>query len=146
MLPDARGHGKSEGNYIGFGWPERKDYLQWITQVLQNNGLNEKITLFGVSMGAATVMMVSGEDLPNNVQSIVEDCGYSSAYEELSYQLNKLYQLPPVPILQATSVVAKIRAGYYLGEADAKKQLKKNQTPILFIHGDRSELSMSFTL
>ena len=29
LVPDARGHGKSEGDYIGFGWPERKDYVQW---------------------------------------------------------------------------------------------------------------------
>ncbi|HBM7987392.1 TPA: alpha/beta hydrolase [Enterococcus faecalis] len=60
LAPDARGHGKSQGDYIGFGWPDRKDYVQWIEKVLTDNGQQEQITLYGVSMGAATVMMTSG--------------------------------------------------------------------------------------
>ena len=61
LAPDARGHGKSQGDYIGFGWPDRKDYVQWIEKVLTENGQQEQITLYGVSMGAATVMMTSGK-------------------------------------------------------------------------------------
>lgn len=49
-------------DYIGFGWPERKDYVQWINKVLENNGKSQEIVLYGVSMGAATVMMTSGEN------------------------------------------------------------------------------------
>lgn len=64
LLPDARGHGESGGGYIGFGWPERKDYLKWIGRVLDENGADSQIVLHGVSMGGATVMMTSGEDLP----------------------------------------------------------------------------------
>ena len=51
LAPDARGHGKSQGDYIGFGWPDRKDYVQWIEKVLTENGQQEQITLYGVSMG-----------------------------------------------------------------------------------------------
>ena len=29
FMPDARGHGKSEGNYYGFGWPDRLDLIDW---------------------------------------------------------------------------------------------------------------------
>ena len=32
-------------------------------------------------MGGATVMMVSGGELPTNVKAIVEDCGYTSVWE-----------------------------------------------------------------
>lgn len=135
LVPDARGHGKSEGDYIGFGWHERKDYLQWIDQVLQNQGKDETITLYGLSMGAATVMMVSGEQLPANVVSIVEDCGYASVKEELTYQLKDLFDLPAFPMIPITSLVTKVRAGYFFGEADATQQLAKNELPIFFIHG-----------
>lgn len=76
-MPDARGHGRSEGDYIGFGWDERKDYLQWIDRVIKNDPASE-IVLHGVSMGGATVMMTSGEKLPENVKAFIEDCGYSS--------------------------------------------------------------------
>lgn len=136
LVPDARGHGKSEGDYIGFGWHERKDYVKWIDQVLETNGQSEEIVLYGISMGAATVMMTSGESLPTNVKAIIEDCGYSSVNEELAYQLNELFSLPPFPLIQVTSLMTKIRAGYFFGEADAIKQLEKNQLPMLYIHGD----------
>lgn len=135
LVPDARGHGKSEGDYIGFGWHERKDYLQWIDQVLEKQGRDEQITLYGVSMGGATVMMVSGEKLPKNVVSIIEDCGYASVNEELTYQLKELFDLPAFPMIPITSLVTKVRAGYFFGEADATKQLAENTRPMFFIHG-----------
>ncbi|MCM3340931.1 alpha/beta hydrolase [Paenibacillus sp. MER TA 81-3] len=135
LLPDARGHGKSEGNYIGFGWPERKDYVKWIDKVIEHTGDQAQIVLHGVSMGGATVMMTSGEDLPPNVKAIVEDCGYTSVTDELTYQLQRMYHLPSVPIVQTTSLLTKIRAGYSFGEASALEQIKKSKTPMLFIHG-----------
>ncbi|MGM0165117.1 hypothetical protein IGI39_000058 [Enterococcus sp. AZ135] len=138
LMPDARGHGKSEGNYIGFGWDERKDYLQWIDRVVKKDAQSE-IVLHGVSMGAATVMMTSGEKLPENVKAFVEDCGYSSVNGELSYQLKQMFNLPSFPLIPVTSLVTKVRAGYFFGEADTLKQLKKNQLPMLFIHGDKDD-------
>lgn len=145
LIPDARGHGKSEGTYIGFGWPERKDYLKWLDQVIKKNGKEAPITLYGISMGAATVMMTSGEKLPTNVKAIVEDCGYTSADEELAYKLKDMYGLPKFPLIQVTSLITKIRANYYFGEASSVKQLKKNKTPMLFIHGDADKF-VPFTM
>ncbi|MGM0214380.1 alpha/beta hydrolase [Enterococcus sp. AZ109] len=139
LLPDARGHDASEGDYIGFGWDERKDYQQWIQEVLTKTNPDEAIVLHGVSMGAATVMMTSGEKLPDNVKAIVEDCGYTSAKDELTYQLKQMFNLPPFPLIPVTSLVTKIRAGYFFGEADAVKQLHNNTTPMLFIHGDKDD-------
>jgi fermentation-respiration switch protein FrsA (DUF1100 family) len=137
LLPDARGHGTSEGNYIGFGWPERKDYLLWIQKVLDVVGDNSQIVLHGVSMGGATVMMVSGEELPSAVKAIIEDCGYTSVDKELAWQLKRLYNLPPFPLMNVTSLITRIRAGYSFYEASALRQVQKSKTPMLFIHGDQ---------
>lgn len=135
LMPDARGHGQSEGDYIGFGWPERKDYLLWINQVIEQVGEAAEIVLHGISMGGATVMMVSGEEVVGQVKVIIEDCGYTSAYDQLAYQLKRMYKLPPFPMLPATSLVTKLVAGYSFSEASALKQVAKSKLPILFIHG-----------
>ncbi|WP_050615140.1 alpha/beta hydrolase [Bacillus testis] len=136
LMPDARGHGESEGNYIGFGWHERKDYLRWIQTVLNMNGNSTQIVLHGVSMGGATVLMTSGEQLPQQVKAIIDDCGYTSAEDVLTYQLKQLYNLPRFPIVPSTSLYTKIKDGYSFSEASALKQVEKAKLPILFIHGD----------
>ena len=135
LLPDDRGHGKSEGSYIGFGWVDRKDYLGWIDFILNRVGEASQIVLHGVSMGGATVLMVSGEVLPEAVKAIVSDCSYTSVHDELKYQLKRLYKLPSFPILNSTSLLTKLRAGYSFKEASALEQVKKSNTPTLFIHG-----------
>lgn len=134
LMPDARGHGNSEGDYIGMGWPERLDIVQWVNGLVAQYPSCE-IVLYGISMGGATVMMTSGEQLPKNVKAIVEDCGYTSAYDEFAYQLDAIFGLPAVPIMQFASFVAWVRAGYRLPAASAVKQVAKSETPILFIHG-----------
>lgn len=135
LMPDSRGHGKSEGTYIGFGWQDRLDYIDWIDQVIEKNGEDSIISLHGVSMGGATVMMVSGEKLPPQVKVIVEDCGYTSVYEELSYQLEKVFNMPDFPMIPLTSLLTEIKAGYNFYEASAIEQVKKSKVPMLFIHG-----------
>ena len=135
LIPDARGHGQSEGDYIGMGWHDRFDVVSWIDNIVSLNE-NAEIVLYGVSMGGATVMMASGEDLPTNVKAIIEDCGYSSVWDEFSYQLKAIFHLPSFPIMQFSSVVTKLKAGYTLGEASAVEQVAKSKTPMLFIHGD----------
>lgn len=134
LIPNARGHGKSEGGYIGMGWHDRLDFVQWANEIIAVSPFSQ-IVLYGVSMGGATVMMVSGEDLPENIKVIVEDCGYSSVWGEFSYQLTGIFGLPEFPFINFASLVTKIRAGYFFGEASAVEQVAKSETPIMFIHG-----------
>jgi len=138
LIPDLRGHGKSEGDYIGMGWDDRGDILSWINYIIEKDS-NAKIVLHGISMGAGAVMMTSGEELPSNVQAIVEDCGYTSAWDEFSYQLDILFGYPEFPILNMASLVTRVRAGYWLGDASAIKQVAKAKVPMLFIHGDKDD-------
>lgn len=138
LMPDLRAHGKSEGKYIGMGWLDKNDIILWIDYLIATYG-NIKIILYGISMGAATVMMTSGEELPSNVRMVIEDCGYTSAWEELSYELRHLFHLPPFPALNNANLITRIKAGYSLRKASCIKQIKKSKIPILFIHGDQDK-------
>ena len=138
LLPDARGHGQSEGGYIGMGWPERRDLCGWIGRINENCGApGPDIVLMGVSMGGATVMMTAGEALPENVRAIVEDCGYTSAWDEFRYQMKRTFGVPPFPVLYTTDALLRRRAGFSMRQASSVEQLKKCRTPILFIHGGK---------
>lgn len=134
LVPDLRAHGKSEGEIIGMGWLDRLDLLEWIHFVLSKNK-NAQIILLGGSMGAATVMMTSGEALPENVKGLIADCGYSSVANEFGAMLKAAFKLPGFPILNMASHIAKKKAGYSLTEASAVNQLQHNSLPTLFIHG-----------
>ena len=138
LIPDLRGHCKSEGDYIGMGWKDRLDIISWINFIIKENP-NAEIVLHGTSMGAATVLMTSGENLPSNVKAIVADCAYTSAWDEFSYQLETYLKVPSYYILNVTNMVTKLKAGYSLKEASALESVKKATVPILFIHGDKDK-------
>ncbi|MFS1663281.1 alpha/beta hydrolase [Streptococcus sp. zg-JUN1979] len=138
LMPDNIAHGNSKGQLIGYGWNDRLNVLKWADILIRQNPSVE-ITLFGVSMGGATVMMASGEELPSQITTIIEDCGYTSVWDELAYQAKELYNLPAFPLLYEVSALSKIRAGFSYGEASSVKQLAKNKLPILFIHGEKDD-------
>lgn len=132
---DCRGSGESQGDYTTMGWLDRLDVRDWCNKLVSDDP-KSTIVLYGISMGGATVMMTSGETLPENVKCIVEDCGYTSAYGIFSYQLKELFHLPSFPVMNAASTVTNLRSGFTLKEASSVEQLKKNHLPIFFIHGD----------
>lgn len=135
LIPDLRGHGFSEGDYIGMGWDDREDIIQWIDYLLSKDS-HASVILYGVSMGAATVMDVAGERLPHQVKAIIEDCGYTSVWDIFKAHID-MNNMESEVALHMASLVTKIRAGYYLEDVRPIEQVKKSQTPMLFIHGDQ---------
>ncbi|MDO5334746.1 MAG: alpha/beta hydrolase [Coriobacteriia bacterium] len=135
LAPAARAHAGSGGDYIGMGWPERLDVVKWIEAIVSRDP-EARILVFGESMGAATAMNVAGEELPSQVKCIIEDCGYTSVWDEFSVQLADVFGLPSFPLLDVANVVCNLRAGYDFHAASSLEQLKKAEVPMLFIHGD----------
>lgn len=135
LMPDARAHGASEGEYIGFGCLDRQDALSWIRWAIQECGRDIKIMLHGTSMGGATVLMASGLELPDNVKGIVSDCGFTSPKEVFTHVLNHMYHLPAFPAIQGADLINRKLAGYGMDECNARREVRKAKVPILFIHG-----------
>ena len=139
LLPDLRGCGESEGRYIGMGWPDRKDMLRWIDWILERDSAAQ-IVLYGISMGGATVMMTAGEELPDQVKAVVEDCGYTSVTDIFADEMKALFHLPAFPLLNIADFLSPFRAGYSFSDASALKQLAHARVPVLFIHGSADPL------
>lgn len=135
MIVDERSHGRSEGTYIGFGCLDRHDAKIWIDYLVKRLGEDCSIVLHGDSMGAATVLMTTGLDLPKQVKAAVSDCAFTSAWDVFCAVLKNMYHLPAFPIMQIANQMVKKNAGYELDECNARREVKKAQIPILFIHG-----------
>ncbi|GHU99793.1 alpha/beta hydrolase [Spirochaetia bacterium] len=144
FMADNRAHGKSGGKYIGMGWLDRKDYLGWLAMLIEKTGEDTEIVLHGISMGAAAVMMMGGEKLPPQVKCIVDDCGYSTVFDEFKYQIKKMFGLPAFPFLYLADIEAKLLAGYSFTEASALEAVKKTRVPIFFIHGANDDFNPTY--
>lgn len=141
---DNQAAGKSEGKYLGFGYIENLDLKDWIKK-LQKVRPNDKIILFGASMGAATVMLSSKNDLPKNVKLIIEDSGYTSAYDILSYHCQKRYHIKGRLLIHGISLISRVRAGFSYQKTDCRKALSENKIPILFMHG-KNDFTVPFEM
>lgn len=138
LIPYMRATGESEGEYIGMGWLDKDDLQCWINKIIEQNN-NANIVLHGSSMGAATVLMASGDDLPSNVKAIIEDSGYTSVWDIFASEAKVRFGLPEFPVLNMFEIVANFRAKYDIKKASALEQVKKANIPILFIHGDSDD-------
>ena len=136
LLPDLRNSGLSGGNSIQMGWLDRIDVRQWMDVTNSMFGDSTKMVLHGISMGAATVMMESGDPQPKYVKCFVEDCGYTSVWDEFKLQLNDEFGLPSFPILDAANMLCQMEYGWNFKEASALNQVAKCKLPMFFIHGD----------
>ncbi len=134
VMPELHACGESEGDAIQMGWKDRLDVLHWM-KLFQT----DTMVVHGVSMGAATTMMLSGEKMPETIKDLrfVEDCGYTSVWDEFALQLDEMFGLPAFPLMYTTSLLCRLRYGWSFGEASALEQVKKSTHPMLFIHGDK---------
>ena len=139
LLPDLHAHGESEGEAVQMGWLDRLDVLQWMDTAHHLFGDSTRMVVHGISMGAATTMMVSGERLPAYVKCFVEDCGYTSVWDEFSGELKNQFGLPTFPLLDVTSWLCGLKYGWTFREASALEQVRKCTLPMLFIHGDKDD-------
>ena len=132
VMPDLHAHGLSEGDMIQMGWLDRRDALHWLAMFQ-----TDTMVVHGVSMGAATAMMMSAMEMPRAIRDIrfIDDCGYTSVWEEFAGELKNQFGLPEFPLMFSTSLLCKLRYGWSFGEASAIKEVKRSAHPMLFIHG-----------
>jgi fermentation-respiration switch protein FrsA (DUF1100 family) len=138
FIVDQRCAGESEGHTITFGINERRDCLKWIDFAIEHFGSDVKIILTGISMGAATVLMAGGEELPPNVVGILADCGYSSAREIMAHVMGQM-GLPAKLCYPFVKLGARIFGGFDLDETSPAEAVKNCRLPVIFFHGESDD-------
>ena len=126
VMPDLHAHGLSEGDMIQMGWFDRKDAVHWLT-VFQT----DTMVVHGVSMGGATTMMTSAEPLPPGIRDIhfVDDCGYTSVWDEFSGEIQNQFGLPPFPLMYTTNLLCKLWLDWSFNEASALDAVRRSPHP-----------------
>lgn len=133
LYAEQRGQGSSDGEYIGFGLLERYDCLQWAKWVCKRTDL--PVYLAGVSMGAATVLMTTGFDLPDGVRGVFADCGYTSAKAIWKHVVENNMHIPYKFYSAAVDGICRQKIQYASDGYSCTEALQNCKVPVLFIHG-----------
>ena len=135
LLIDQRASGKSEGAFITFGAKEKTDIRNWCEYLSANNSKGLPIYLYGISMGAASVLCALDQGVGSVINGVIADCGFSSARSILAYRARHTFHTPSFPVLNLMELYCSLRAGFRFAEADAEQTLRSTTVPVLFIHG-----------
>ena len=138
LIVDQRSCGESAGKAITFGICEHLDCLRWVDFAVGYFGADCKIILTGISMGASTVLMAAGKQLPPNVIGVLADCGFTSA-REIMAQVIRQMGLPPILVYPFVKLGAKLYGGFDLEQCSALEAAANIQVPVIFFHGEQDD-------
>ena len=138
LIPRQRSHGESEGEYMTFGALEAKDCADWCRYIDKFRHIGN-IFIYGVSMGASTVMLATAEDLPETVRGYIADCGFTSGAEIIErtgrHNLGIWYNLFKNGVMK----LIRKRTGVDMAKADCRKALARTKLPGLFFCGEEDK-------
>ena len=141
LLPDLRGHGRSEGSKIGFGSFDHKDIKLWIDYLVERFGEDIEIVLHGISMGAATAMLVNNTSPREQVKLVVEDCGFTNAYDVVKNKIKTMIGFEPRIMVFFINIFCNILSGYDLKkDCNPLETMKNAKNPVMFVHGGKDPL------
>ena len=138
LIVDQRCSGASEGTVITFGVKEHRDCLEWVRFAVEHFGPDVRLILTGISMGASTVLMAGGRELPENVIGILADCGFTSA-KEIIYAVIRNMKLPPILVYPFVKLGARIFGHFDLEAWSAVEAVKHCKVPVIFFHGEADD-------
>ena len=137
LYVEQRAQNESDGEYMSFGILERYDCLEWIKWANKRTEEKLPIYLHGISMGAATVLMTTGFELPENVCGVIADCGFTSVPAIWKHVVKNRLHIPYSSLAANRTYKKRIHVG--TKEYSTKDALSSNKIPVLFIHGEEDD-------
>ena len=136
LMPDARAHGESGGEYTGFGYLEQRDIPCWLKWIEENLG-EQRVLIWGVGTGANTALYAADSGLlTDNVAFIVAESPYASLHELAKYTLWDTFEVPSFPFLAPIEwKLAASDAGYTVKDLELADKLAAGSAdvPVLFL-------------
>lgn len=136
LLPEQRGQGRSGGDCMAFGLLERFDCLAWLHWLNAHGCQDLPVYLFGISMGASTVLMAGGLELPSNVRGIIADCGFTSPGAIWKHVAGKNLKIGFRLWSMGANALCKKRLHMGMDDYSTTLALADCRVPVLLIHGD----------
>lgn len=136
LLIDPRAHGKSEGEYFGYGVLEQQDLRCWLDWAENDLG-SDRILIWGEATGANTALFADANGLlDDQVCLVVAESPYASLTTLAGRSMFHWYTVPAFPFLNAIEYkVNHGNTGYQVSDTDLSKALSGAQleTPVLFL-------------
>jgi fermentation-respiration switch protein FrsA (DUF1100 family) len=134
LFAEQRGQGESGGEYMGFGLLERHDCVDWVRWANEHHG-TLPVYLCGISMGASTVLMAAGLELPENVRGIIADCGYTSPEAIWKHVAKDNLGLSYGTRSAAARDLCRKKIQVGIDDYSCVDAMQECEVPVLFIHG-----------
>lgn len=133
LFVDQRGQNGSSGKFVTFGVRESRDAARWVEY--HNRNLRQcPVILDGISMGASTVLMAMGLELPENVVGVIADSGFSSPREIIAHVFRRVTHLPGWLVMGAVGLWCRVLGGFPVNHCTLETT-KGSNLPLFLLHG-----------
>ena len=130
---DFRGSGASEGNYTSVGYDEGQDVKAAYDWAFRQN-VNQKIYLFGVSMGAVAVLRGMSQYQDMRPQGLVLECPFGTILDASKGRLRTLHA-PEEPLAHLIVFTGSLQNGFWGFNHDAVAYARTVRVPTLLQWG-----------
>jgi len=119
------------------GYYESYDLKKWLHYATRNYGAKINILLHGVSMGAATAIMVTRFRESKQVKTLILDSCFTNFKDSLKLSIKKQYLRIFLPGISITSYIF---LKFFLKDINPHKYIKNVCIPTLFIYGTNDKV------
>lgn len=135
LYAEQRGQNASGGQHITFGLLERLDCLEWANWAPRHTVPGLPVYLAGISMGATTVLMAAGLELPEQVKGIIADCGFTGPHAIWKHVAEQNLHLNYALHHGWVERLCRRRIHMRIENESTVEAMAKCRVPVLFVHG-----------
>ncbi len=143
LVIDNRAPGNSDGKISSLGYREYRDVIEWSRMLHDKFGI-EKITLFGICIGASTSLFTAvSKKCPEYVDSLIVEGMYVNFYESfINHMREDRPERREFPITQGVMFHIWAISGANVVTDGPLKRIGRLKKPILFLHSKKDQYSL----